>query len=43
VDEIAGQVVIVQGDEKIFVYLMMTVQKKTQKYFKQFQSLTVIT
>jgi Neuraminidase (sialidase) len=33
---------IIQGDQKVFVHLMITVKKK-QKYFKQFQSLTVIT
>jgi hypothetical protein len=33
----------VQGDQKVSVHLMITVQKNTQKYFKQFQSLTMIT
>jgi hypothetical protein len=32
-----------QGDQKVSVHLMITVQKKMQKYFKQFQSLTKIT
>jgi hypothetical protein len=32
----------VQGDQKVSVHLMITV-KNTQKYFKQFKSLTVIT
>jgi hypothetical protein len=31
-----------QGDQKVSVYLMIEV-KNTQKYFKQFQSLTIIT
>jgi hypothetical protein len=33
---------LLQGDQKVCVLLMITVQKK-QKYFKQFQSLTLIT
>jgi hypothetical protein len=33
---------VVQGDQKVSMHLMITVQN-TQKYFKQFQSLTVIT
>jgi hypothetical protein len=34
----------IQEDQKVSVHLMITVQKKnTQKYFKQFQSLTMIT
>jgi uncharacterized protein YerC len=32
--------VIVQGDPKVSVHLMIIGQKSTQKYFKQFQSLT---
>jgi hypothetical protein len=31
----------IQGDQKVSVHLMITV-KNTQKYFKQFQSLTMI-
>jgi hypothetical protein len=31
-----------QGDQKVPVHMMITVQN-TYKYFKQFQSLTVIT
>jgi hypothetical protein len=34
---------IIQGDQKVSVHLMIPVQKNTQKYFKQFQSLTMIT
>jgi hypothetical protein len=34
---------LLQGDKKKCVNLMITVLKKTQKYFKQFQSLTAIT
>jgi cullin 3 len=34
---------LIQGDQKVSVHLMIAVQKKMQKYFKQFQSLTVIT
>jgi hypothetical protein len=33
----------VQVDQKVSVHLMITVQKNTQEYFKQFQSLTMIT
>jgi hypothetical protein len=33
---------IIQGDKRVSVNLMITAQK-TQKYFKQFQSLTMIT
>jgi hypothetical protein len=33
---------MLQGDQKVSVYLMITVQKHA-KYFKQFQSLTMIT
>jgi hypothetical protein len=32
----------IQGDQKVSVHLMITVQN-TQKYFKQFQSLTMTT
>jgi hypothetical protein len=32
----------IQGDQKVSVHQMITVQKNTQKYFKQFQSLTMI-
>jgi hypothetical protein len=32
----------VQGDQKVYVHLMIIVQKYT-KYFKQFQSLTMVT
>jgi hypothetical protein len=32
----------IQGDQKVSVHLMITVKKK-QKYFKQFQSLTMVT
>jgi hypothetical protein len=32
----------IQGDQKVSVHLMVRVQK-TQKYFKQFKSLTMIT
>jgi hypothetical protein len=34
----------IQGDKKVSVHLMITAQKKkkTQKYFEQFQSLTMI-
>jgi hypothetical protein len=35
--------IIVQGDQNVSVHMMITVQKNTQKYFKQFQSLTMIT
>jgi hypothetical protein len=31
----------IQGDQKVSVHLMITVKK--QKYFKRFQSLTMIT
>jgi hypothetical protein len=31
-----------QGDQKVSVFLMITEQKNVQKYFKQFQSLTMI-
>jgi hypothetical protein len=34
---------IIQVDQIVSVLLMITVQKITQKYFKQFQSLTMIT
>jgi hypothetical protein len=35
---------VIQSDQKVSVHLMITVQKKnTQKYFKHFQSLTMIT
>jgi hypothetical protein len=36
---------VIQGDQKVSVHLMITIQKKknTEKYFKQFQSLTIIT
>jgi uncharacterized protein (DUF924 family) len=33
----------IQGDQKVSVHLIITVQKNKQKYFKQFQSLTMIT
>jgi hypothetical protein len=33
----------IQGDQNVSVRLMITVQKNTKKYFKQFQSLTMIT
>jgi hypothetical protein len=33
---------IIQGDQKVSVHLMITVLKHA-KYFKQFQSLTIIT
>jgi hypothetical protein len=33
----------IQSDQKFCVHLMITLQKNTQKYFKQFQSLTMIT
>jgi hypothetical protein len=33
----------IQGDQQVSVHLMITVQKNEQKYFKQFQSLTMIT
>jgi hypothetical protein len=36
-------IVHTQGDQKVSVHLMITVQQNTQKYFKDFQSLTVIT
>jgi hypothetical protein len=34
---------VIQGDQKVSVHLMITVQKKKnkQKYFEQFQSLTM--
>jgi hypothetical protein len=32
----------IQGDQKVSVHLMITVQKNKQTYFKQFQSLTMI-
>jgi hypothetical protein len=32
----------IQGDQKVSVHLMITVQKTCKKYFKQFQSLTMI-
>jgi hypothetical protein len=32
----------IQGDQKASMHLKVTVQKNTQKYFKQFQSLTII-
>jgi uncharacterized membrane protein YesL len=32
----------IKGDQKVSMHLMITVQKH-QKYFKQFQSLTMIT
>jgi hypothetical protein len=32
-----------QGDQKVSVHLMIPVQKNKQKYFKQFQSLIMIT
>jgi hypothetical protein len=34
---------LIQGDQKVPVHLMITVQKTHKKYFKQFQSLTTIT
>jgi hypothetical protein len=34
---------MVQGDRKVYVHMMITVQKNTQKYFKQFHSLIIIT
>jgi hypothetical protein len=33
----------IQGDQNVSVHLMVTVQKNTQTYFKQFQSLTIMT
>jgi hypothetical protein len=33
---------IALGDQKVSIHLMITVQKNTQKYFKQFQSLTTV-
>jgi hypothetical protein len=33
----------VQGDQKVSVHLMITVQKTRPKFFKQFQSLTMKT
>jgi hypothetical protein len=30
---------VIQGDQKVSVHMMITVQKITQKYFKTFQSL----
>jgi hypothetical protein len=32
-----------QGDQKVSIHLMITVQKTRKKYFKQFQSLATIT
>jgi hypothetical protein len=37
------EVNIIQGDHKASLHLMITVKKNTQKYFKQFKSLTVVT
>jgi hypothetical protein len=34
---------IIHGNHKVSVHLMITVQKNTQKYFKLFQSITMIT
>jgi hypothetical protein len=34
---------VIQGDQKVSVYLMITVQKKHAKCFKQFHSITMIT
>jgi hypothetical protein len=34
---------LIQDDQKVSVHVMITVQKNTQKYFKQFQTLTTIT
>jgi hypothetical protein len=34
---------IVQDDQNVCMHVMITVQKNTQKYFKQFQSLTMVT
>jgi hypothetical protein len=36
------QLLVVQGDQKVSMHLMITV-KKNQKYFKQFQLLTMMT
>jgi hypothetical protein len=35
--------IVIQGDQKVSVHLMITVQENMEKYFKQFQSLTMIT
>jgi uncharacterized membrane protein affecting hemolysin expression len=36
--------IFIQGDQKVSVYLMFTIHTKIrQKYFKQFQALTMIT
>jgi hypothetical protein len=42
VDKIAVQLVIVKGDQKVYAPDDYST-KNTQKYFKQFQSLTIIT
>jgi hypothetical protein len=39
----SGKYNIIQGNQKVSVHLMITVQKTCNKYFKQFQSLTMIT
>jgi hypothetical protein len=38
-----GQILFVQGDQKVSAHLMITVQKIRKNIFKQFQSLTMVT